>query len=217
MGNISLKSIDQFYSQFPLEKIPKGALLLSPNEEQDCIFYLESGQICKYDISRFGEKAVMNVFSVPGLIPLSWLLNGALNKYYFEAQTPVTIRRVPPDVANAHLLANPEIMYSMLQFVYIGLEITQRRVAQLMRGGLRSRVLFELLVEARRCGEAQADGTTIIRIGEAELADRAGLSRETISRELSKLFKSGNMCTRQGRSIVVRDVDELDAMLQIVS
>lgn len=216
MGNISSKHDDQFYSQYPLEHISQGAVILSPKDDLTSAFYLESGKICKYDVTKFGEKVVMNVFNVPVLLPLTWLLNTTPNRYYFEAQTPVTIRRIPKDAASAHLQANPEIMYGMLQVVYLGIETTQRRVAQLMRGSMRSRILFEILIEAQRGGTLQDDGSTIMTIGEVELANRAGLSRESVSRELSKLFKTRNVCWRQGRSIVVRNVNELDNMLQII-
>lgn len=207
----------QFLAQFPVVHHFKGVVFISPDTELNCIFYIETGTVRKYDITKFGEKVVMNVFTAPTLIPLSWLLNKTPNHYYFEALDDLALRCIPADVMSAYLQDNPTIVYDLLRQVYLGLENTQRRVAYLMRGSLKSRVLFELLIEARRSGDAQPDGSHIININETELAERAGLSRETISRELAKVFKSGDLCQRHGRSIIIRSLQELDEVLRKIT
>jgi CRP-like cAMP-binding protein len=208
-----LSDYDQFLSQFPLRRYPKGHILISPNEELSGVFFVESGKIRKYDITKYGEKVVMNVFNAPTLIPLSWVLNKTPNLYYFEALTLLSVRCIPTDEITAYLKTHPAMVYGLLQQVYSGLENTQRRVMYLTRGSIRSRLLFELLIEARRSGEVQNDGSCIINISVTEVAERAGLSRESISRELAKVFKSTDLCKRKGRLIVIQDLNELEEML----
>jgi CRP-like cAMP-binding protein len=207
----------QFLLQFPLLHYTKGEVFISPDTLIECTYYIEQGTVRKYDITKFGEKVVMNVFNTPSLIPLSWALNKTPNRYYFEALEDLTLRCIPADILSAYLKEHPTIAYHLLQQVFLGLENTQRRVAYLMRGSLRSRVLFELLIEARRSGDAQADGSYVINVNETELAERAGLSRETISRELAKVFKTSDLCQRHGRAITIRSLEELEAVLQKIT
>jgi CRP-like cAMP-binding protein len=214
MDNNQTDRYDQFLSQFPLRYYPAGHILISPNEELTGIYWIESGRVRKYDVTRFHDKVVMNVFSAPILFPLSWVLNHTPNMYYFEALSRVGVRFIPTEEIAAYLKTDPDLVYSLLQQVYLGLENTQRRVVHLTRGSARSRLLFELLIEARRSGEEQSNGSVIITISETDLAERAGLSRETISRELAKVFKISDLCVRQGRSIIIRDLQELEATLQ---
>lgn len=204
----------QFLSQFPLRRYPKGQMLVTPHDEPPCIYFIETGKVRKYDVTRYGDQVVMNVFGVSMLFPLPWVLNRTPNQYYYEALVPLTVRCIPTDEMNAYLKKDPALVYDLLQKVYAGLESTQRRVVYLTRGTARSRLLFDLQIEARRSGEMREDGSCVVTISETELADRAGLSRETISRELAKIFKHGDLCIRQGRSIVILDMDKLEEMLR---
>lgn len=49
--------------------------------------------------------------------------------------------------------------------------------------------MFELLLACKRFGTEKDNGSCSIKINEKELAARAGLSRETVSREMNKLIK----------------------------
>jgi CRP/FNR family cyclic AMP-dependent transcriptional regulator len=204
----------QFLSHYPLKHYPKGSVLISPNEELDYMYFLESGDVRKYDVNKYGDQIVMNIFSAPILFPLSWALNRTPNRYYFEALSSLTARPIPTDELTAYLKSDPSMVYALLQQVYSGLENSQRRVVYLTHGSVRSRLLFELLIEARRSGEEQQDGSYILNVSESEIAQRAGLSRETISREIAKLVKSSDLCKRVGRSIMIQDLHELDEMLR---
>lgn len=208
---------DQFLLQFPQKPYPKGSVLIPPCAKLTDVIFLRSGTISKYTITKYGEKVIMNVFTAPVLLPLSWVLNKSPNRYYFEAQTAVEVRWIPANELSSYLKTDPETTYHLLQQVYVGLENTQQRIAYLMRGSLKSRLLFELAIEARRAGTVRDDGGYVITIGEIELAERAGVSRETISRELAKLFKSGDLFARQGRSIVIRNLQELDELLRKIT
>jgi len=77
-----------------------------------------------------------------------------------------------------------------------------------MGGSARSRILFELIVECARFGEPQADGSQLIPINESELAKRTGLSRETVSREVTKL-KAKHLLIHTGQTISVTSIKKL--------
>lgn len=214
VNSISSTDYDQFLSQFPLRRLAKGRMLISPDEEPECIFSLEAGRVCKYDMTKYGEQVVINIFKAPTLLPLSWALNKSPNQYYYEATTRLTVRCIPTEELSVYLKSHPEMVYDLLQQVYEGLENSQRRVVYLTRGTAQTKLLFELLVEAKRSGEIQPDGTILVSINETELAVRAGLSRETISRTLTKVCRSSDVCKRVGRSIVVKSITELNDLLE---
>lgn len=214
MNSMSTTDYDQFLSQFPMRQYPKGRMLIMSKTNPECLFLLVTGKVRKYDVTRYGEQVVINVFKAPALFPLSWVLNGTPNRYYYEASTRVTVRCVPTEEFAGYLQSHPDLAYSLLCKVYEGLEESQRRVVHMTRGNARSKLLFELGIEARRSGEVQPNGSIIITVHETELAERAGLSRETISRELVKLCRSSDVCKRRGRSVVIDSLPELDKMLE---
>jgi CRP-like cAMP-binding protein len=59
-----------------------------------------------------------------------------------------------------------------------------------MAGTARSRVLYELLIECQRFGAPNGQDIAI-SLTETDIGARAGLARETVSREMHKLKKSG--------------------------
>jgi CRP-like cAMP-binding protein len=213
MDDTALKSLDDFFSQYPLKQYHKGQILIYAHEDPAGIFYLETGKVRKYDVGPTGDEVVLNVFRPNVFFPISWAVNKAPNKYFFEAETPIEVRRAPVDAFIAYLEANPKIIYGLLKQVHSGLEDTQRRVVFLMGGDTRSRLLFDLLLEGRRSGEMRSDGSCVINVGVANLAQRAGLSRETISRELAKIIQSEKILSREGHALVIHDFQALEEQL----
>lgn len=213
MDDTALKDLDTFFSQYPIKQYHKGQILIYANEDPSGVFYLVSGTVRKYDVADSGDEIVMNVFKPSVFFPIAWALNKTPNRYFFQAESPIAVRRAPSDEFVDFLKAHPKMIYALLEQVYLGLESTQRRIIHLMHGDTRIRVLFELVVEGRRSGKLQDDGSCLISIGTAELAQRAGLSRETISRELAKIIHNEDILMRQGRLLVVRDFHALEDQL----
>jgi CRP-like cAMP-binding protein len=72
--------------------------------------------------------------------------------------------------------------------------------------------MYELLVECRRFGKQQAQGSYLLRTNESDLAARSGLSRETVSREMQKLKESG-WVVLTNKGIEIADVAQLEKSL----
>lgn len=213
MDDSTKKGLDEFFSQYPVKQYNKGQLLIYAHEDPTGIFYLESGSVRKYDIGPAGDEVVLNVFKSKIFFPIAWAINKAPNKYFFEAATPIEVRRAPVDAFNAYLDAHPKLIFSLLKQVHGGLEDAQHRIVLLMDGDAHSRLLFELYIEGRRSGEMRPDGSCIVSVSLADLAQRAGLTRETISRELGKIVQSNELISRRGRSLVISDFDALKKQL----
>lgn len=213
MNNSTFKDLDEFFSQYPLKQYHKGQILIYAGEDPVGIYYLVSGKVRKYDVSAYGNEVVLNVFTSSVFFPMSWAINKTSNRYFYEAITPIEARRAPVADVEQYLASHPTTTYNLLKQVYAGLEDTQRRVVHLMRGDARSRLLFELILEAQRSGELRKDGSYVILISANAFSQRAGLSRERISRELSKLTEPNGLLIREGRSIVIRNLRALEEEL----
>lgn len=217
MDSDALNKIENFFSKYPLRQYNKGQILIHAGENPSGIFYIVNGSVRKYDIDEGGQEIVMNIFKPNIFFPITWAINRTQNRYFFEAASTITVAKAPIEDVVDFLKSEPDIILGLLKQVYAGLEDTQRRVVHLMSGDSRSRLLFELVIEARRSGEVQEDGSCLVFVGANELSQRAGLSRETISRELARLLQPDGLLARQGRAIVILNLrkleDELGEML----
>lgn len=191
MDKAVANKIEKFFSQYSLRKYPKGQILILSNSPAAHVFHLESGIVKQYDISYRGDEVILNLFKPPAFFPMSIAINGGDSLYTYEAKTALEVRQAPIEDVVTFLKENPDVLLDLLSRVYKGVDGLLARVTHLMSSSARERLLFELLIEARRFGKLTGEFSYNLDISEKELGSRAGLSRETISREMSKLTKDG--------------------------
>ena len=201
--------IDDFFSKYPEKHFDKGYILASANEDLPGIIHLIEGQVRQYDITSQGGEVVVNVFKPPAFFPMSWAINRMPNRYFFEAATSLRAHIAPPEEAIAFLQSNPDVMFDLLARLYSGVEGIQRRMAHLMGGTAKTRLLFELITEIKRFGTKQPDGSYTMALHEDELARRAGLTRETVNREIMELKRSSKVSVDH-KQLTVGDLSALE-------
>lgn len=201
-----------FFEPYPQRQVQAGEIIIQAGDEPAGIFYLEQGQVRVYDIAPNGSEVVVNVFKSRAFFSMSLAVTQLPNRYFYEASETCTMRLAPVADVLAFVRANPDILFDLLRRVYTGVEGMQRRMAHLMGGTARSRLVFELVVECKRFGARQDDQTYRLNIHEDELAHRSGMSRETVNRELSKL-KTEGFVGMQRHDLIVRDLHGLQQLL----
>ncbi len=209
--DVKQKIHDQF-TRYPKRLYPKGQILLFADENPDHIFYLIKGRVRKYDVSYRGDEVIINTFQPPSFFPMSWAINRTPNRFFYKTETDTKLHVIPAEDALKFLQQNPDVALDLLSRLYKGLEGFYGRLVHLMSGTAKSRLLYELIIESRRFGIKQPEGSYILKMTEIDLAARSGLSRETISREM-KAIKAEGWVTVRKNEIVVADITRLEAAL----
>lgn len=204
--------LDNFFSKYRLRKYEKGQILILNGDETDYIYHLVSGKVKVYDVTYRGEEMILNIFKPPAFFPMSLAVNKVANPYIYEAETDIEVHQVPANDALEFLKANPDVVLDLLARVYRGVDGLLGRIAALMSGTARSRLIYELVLEAKRFGKTLANGSCRLNINEKDIGSRAGLSRETVSREIRKL-KDEKAVSISPRGIVIQNVDSLELKL----
>ena len=204
--------IEAYFSDFPLRSYPKGQILIYADDTPDHIFYMVSGKVRQYDISYRGDEIVVNVFKTGAFFPLLNAVSGMPNKYFYDAEEDLTVRVAPIDEVISFIKNNPDILFDLLRRVYIGADGLLGRMVHLMSGTAKSRLLYELVIECRRFGEKTKNKEYYLPLNESELAARAGLTRETVSREIRKIKREGRL-TVTHNGITIKSLEQLEKML----
>lgn len=203
--------IEQFFAQYRIHHYAKGQVLIQAQSSPEYIYQLLDGRVKQYDISFRGDEVILNIFKPPAFFPMSYAINQTPNSYFFEAETDASARLAPiPDVIS-FIKSEPDVLYDLLARVYRGTDGLLGRLAHLMAGTARSRILYELLLQCRRFGEARDDGMAI-GLTETDIAARAGLARETVSREIRKLRTDG-LISANKNELLIADPDRLAALV----
>lgn len=202
MNQQILDKLNEHFSKYELKTCVKGKMLILADHEPEGVSLLVSGLVEQYDITPEGNNLIVNIFKPPAFFPMSWAINGTKNTYFYSALTDVEFRQANANETVVFLKANPDVMFDLLSRVYKGTDALLRRLVLAASGAAASRLMFELLIEAYRFGAAIDDKTVLIKVKQAALADRSGLARETVSRELHKLEQQ-NLIGLSGQRITV--------------
>lgn len=197
--------VTKFYSQ--------GDIIVFAGEAPTGVMLLTEGVVEQYDITSEGNKLTVNMFRPGAFFPMSWAITKAPNKYFFAAFSGVTMKVIDADVAVQFLRENNDIAFDLLRRVYIGTDAIMSRLVLAASGVASERLIFELLTEAYRFGKMSDDSHALVRIKQISLAERSGLARETVGRELHKLAGDGLITmTRQGINL---SIDKLKVRLGV--
>lgn len=209
--NVSDK-IEAFFSQFRVRKYSKGQILILSGDDTDYVYNLVDGRVKQYDVTYRGDEIILNTFKPPAFFPMSLAINKTDNPYIYEAESDIEVRQAPADEVIAFLKANPDVLFDLLSRVYRGVDGLIGRMVHLMASSAKGRLMYELLIECRRFGRNKPDGSCVLEVNEKELGSKAGLSRETVSREMSKLVRDKLVVSKPGL-ITIKNLDDFQVSL----
>lgn len=204
--------IETFFKAYKKESYKKGQVLFLAGENPKYAYYLISGRVKQYDITQAGCEIIVGIFKPKTYFMVLTALTGLPNSHYYSAETDITLYRAPVKDTTEFVYANPDVMKHMLIQAYMGFDGVLKRMTHLMTGKARGRVIYEILLDVRGFGETHQKGPYTLSINVTELSSRAGLTRETVSRELSRLKKSGLLASTS--AITVTDTALLDKALE---
>jgi CRP-like cAMP-binding protein len=204
--------IDEFFSKYQIRTYAKGKVLILNGSGADHVYKLISGTVKQYDVTYKGDEVILNVFKPGAFFPMSLAINKGANPYIYEAESDIEVRQAPADEVVNFIKQNPDVIFDLLSRVYRGLDGLLGRMAHLMTSSAKARLMYELIIECRRFGEQSTDGVYELKINEVQLGSRAGLTRETVSREMHKL-KENQLVSVSKNVIRVLDLEGLEKKL----
>jgi CRP/FNR family transcriptional regulator len=210
MDDVIVKKIDEFFATYKKQHYKKGDLLIRAEDIPTGVFYLKSGFVKQYVISKKGDELVLNIYKPVSFFPMSWAINTTPNKFFFEAVDEVEVYKAPSSDVVSFIKNNPDVLFNLLSRVYRGTDGMLTRMSYLMSGDAYGRLLAELLIYAKRFGTGNKE--IEVTVSEKELAAQAGMTRETVSREM-KILKEKGILLFSRNTLVIPDLKKLEAEL----
>jgi CRP/FNR family transcriptional regulator len=209
MDEAIAKKLDKFFSQFKHQTYKKGEILVRADDDPSGIFYLKKGLVKEYAISKKGDELIVNVFKPISFFPMSWAINNTPNEYFFEAVEETEVLKAPADKAVDFIKREPDVLFNLLSRLYRGTDGLLTRMSYLMSGNAYTRLITELLIQAKRFGKQNENKSIELKIPEKDLAARSGLTRETISREI-KILRKKRLIEYKKSLFTIRNLRELE-------
>jgi len=206
-----LNKIESFYSAYPARSWNAGQIIIQAFDIPAGVYYIESGTLRQYTIDYRGEEVVVNNFYTPAFVPMSWAVNDIENEYYFETTEDSVLRCAPKEDVLQFIEDNPDVTLNLLSRLYTGMDGVLMRMVHLMSRSAYARVVYELLIHARRLKNSDTNNI-LLHVKEYELGTYCGLSKETVSREFKKL-KAKNLVSINTGGITIMSLDLLELEL----
>ncbi len=211
MDKIAITKLEEFFSHYTLLRYNKGERILRENETPSGVFYIQSGIVRLYLISEEGNELTVMMHPTKTIFPVRWAISNQANIYNFQAMNPVEVWRAPREAFLQFLQQNPDVTLHLTNQLVFDFSALIYRMQHIVFGNAYAKVASIVLTAAKRFGEPEDKDSNIqiqIPLTHQQIADSAGITRETASLEMKKLKENG-LISYKGRSIVIHDLEKL--------
>lgn len=212
MDEVLENQLKKFFVKSPPMKYKKRETIIRSDDDPTGVFYLEAGYIKMNSISESGTELTLNIFKPGSFFPMVWAIGNIKNTYFYQAITDVVVYRAMKKEVVEFIQKNPEILFDLTQRILIGLDGLLANVQHLLFGSAYNRVASAILLCAKRFGIPQANGkiNVSLPLTHQDIANLAGLARETTSISIEQLEKKG-ILAQDKRLFVINDLKKLQA------
>ena len=179
----------------------KGEFIIHPGEAPVGVFFIESGLVKAYDISKYGEENLLIIRKSQEIFPLIWAITGQDRDIIYQTLDSTVVWRVSRDEYLKHINDDPTTLMPMLEMTLEMYRLHSEHILNLEYRTVRERLICYLLNTAERFGEPAKGGRVLINVPlrQQDIASSINATRETTSRELVRLERLGLVSTNHSK------------------
>jgi CRP/FNR family transcriptional regulator len=207
--------LETFFRAHTRVDYKKGETIVRPQDEPSGVFFLDSGFVKAYHITKYGEENLLLIRGAGSIFPLIWAFTGEHRDVSYEAMEKTVMWRVSRNDYLEFLDRNPELMPIILDMAIEAYRINSERVMTLSYRTARERIVSFLLNHSKRFGLKNDDGSGLTihaPLRQSDIASSVNATRETTSRELNSLKKKG-LIVVENHKIVLKEIEQLRDLL----
>ncbi|MBI3956137.1 Crp/Fnr family transcriptional regulator [Candidatus Gottesmanbacteria bacterium] len=202
-----------FFTTYTSLAYKKGEMILRADDPPYGVYYIEKGVVRQYAINGSGETLMLQLYRPGAFFPMTWVVNDTPNRYFFEAATPVSIRRAPRQDVRRFLDQHPQVVKDFLERLLTGVVGLWSRIEQLVLESAYVKTILLLLYYARKFGQRTKGGVTLeLSPTHREIAAWIGTTRETASLQVEAL-KRKKLLRSRGRQLIIPSLAALEKEL----
>lgn len=192
----------------------KGEYIIRPGGTPQGVFYIQSGLVKAFDITKYGEENLLIIRKAGEVIGLTWTLTGQDRHIIYATMAPTTLLQITREEFVNYLHSNPTAALPLLDMLVDMYRMHSDRILNLEYRTVRERLVSFLLLTARRFGHQQDGGMSLgVPLRHQDIASSISATRESVGRELTGLDRQGLTATEQG-IIILKDVEGLKKFLE---
>lgn len=190
--------------------LSRGEVLFREGEPGDRLYVIGSGKIKLGRRSTDGRENLLSILGPGEMFGELSLFDPGPRTATASAVSEATVHELGHQALVSWVEAHPGVATHLLNALARRLRRTNETLADLVFSDVPGRVAKALLDLSNRFGEQTDEGLRVAHdLTQEELAQLVGASRETVNKALAD-FAARNWVRREGRAIVLLDVDRLE-------
>src|SRR6266540_346917 len=174
----------------------KGEFVIRPGETPSGVFYIKSGLVKAYDITKYGEENLLIIRKPGEILGLTWAITGQNRSIIYATLAPTELFQITREQFITFLRTSPEAALPLVDMVIDMYRLHSERIITLEYRSVRERLISFLLSTAKRFGEEDMDDhdeavVLQVPLKHQDIASSISATRETTSRELAYLERQG--------------------------
>jgi CRP/FNR family cyclic AMP-dependent transcriptional regulator len=189
------EELKRFCAKFPLRQFKKDRPLFYQGEVPQTAFFIKSGVIKVYNITTGGEEKIVSYEGEGSFLPGAWMFGKSpASMFYYDTFTDAQLYSIPRtelmEFINTHGTVATTILDRYVS-MYTGATMHLHALEQ-SRARDKLLHIFQYLV--LRFGKPMGGENVYkidLRLTHQDIANLIGITRETVTAEISKLTKTG--------------------------
>lgn len=214
LSSLSPEETDQISAGVSSKIFEKGELIFRQGERSNRLYIVCSGQAKVYRISSEGKEQILYLLSGGDFIGAFNLLKEDEFAFSAEALETTHVSMLEKTFFDQIVLSNPQITLKIFEKAYERINKAENLVARLSSGNPGTKVLRLLRDLASDFGTPTPEGILLeLNMSREEMANYAGIARETMSRKLQFYQDAGLIKLLGNKKIIIYDITQLRAMI----
>ncbi|MCK5798914.1 MAG: Crp/Fnr family transcriptional regulator [Deltaproteobacteria bacterium] len=199
--------------EITLEEARRRRVIYMPGDPGDTVFFVNGGRVKISRVTPDGKELTL-AYRGPGeLFGELSILDGKHREEMAEAMENALITQVPRERFEKLLREHVALAYEMVHLMCTRRRQIERKTQDLVFKDVNAKLAKLLLGLCDDYGVDDDRGTLVaVKITHQEMANLIGSTRETVSLTLSQ-FKRTELIATEGRKVIIRDRDGLQALL----
>ena len=192
----------------------RGEYVIRPGETPGAVFYIESGLVKAFDITKYGEENLLSIRKAHEIFPLIWAITGQDRSVIYQVMSPSVLWKISRKEYLDFIHNHPYALAPILDITIEMYRLHSERIMGLEYRTVRERLVAFIILLSKRFGAPVDKGVSLnVPMRQQDLASSINASRETTGRELGLLEKKGYISVEKS-IICINDIEKLESYLK---
>ncbi len=213
MKDVSYLKLNELFQQAKQVKYHKGDIILRPEDSSSYAYFIEQGSVKVYSLTEWGDEKIHILYKTGEMFPLLWIFDQIPISKYYEAIEDITLKKVSREEFLQYCKEHTDFLFEVTKKIISMMDVFTDRVENLEYTKASARLISRLLYLAKRFGEQNGKQIKIVvPLTHKDIANTIAMTRETASREFTKLEKK-KLIGYESHHIIIYDKTKLEAEL----